>query len=170
MLETLSPELLLSTQQSLDSPLDLCSLIVRSPSSCRIFERYLQLVLSTVLRRAIHTVASPAALAVLQVPDVSPNRATPHIKKVRSFVDRYFGGTVRHDPHNDTGLNQLRRSHVRASYLAADYALRATDIPPSSRPSPGSRAPVLTATFLARTRPATQGVSPVPNLLQSICH
>lgn len=125
MLELLNPELLLSIQLCFDSPSDLRNLIAASPANLRTFQLFPQLVLTTILRNAIHPVAMPSALAILQVPLPDPGHASLHPRTLEPILDRYFTGKYDQLPQDRAGLARLERLHSRASFLVQDFATRA---------------------------------------------
>lgn len=138
MLELLAPELLLSIQLCFDSPPDLRNLIAASPANLRTFQLFPQLVLTTILRNAIHPVAMPSALAILQVPPPDRGHASLYPRTLEPILDRYFTCKYNQLPQDRAGLARLERLHSRALFLAQDFATRAWrkihTAPPASRP------------------------------------
>lgn len=138
MLERLTPELLLSIQLCFDSPSDLRNLIAASPANLRTFQLFPELVLSTILRNAIHPVAMPSALAILQVPPPDRGHASLHPHTLEPILDGYFSGKYNQLPQDRAGLARLEHLHSRALFLVQDFATRAWrkvhTPPPAPRP------------------------------------
>lgn len=125
MLEILSPELLLAIQLCLDTPRDLRNLIAASPANLCIFQRHSRLVLTNILSNAIHPVAMPSALAVLQVPPPDRGRTSLHPRTLKPILDNYFNGGYDQLPEDKAGLVRLERLYSRALFLAKEFAARA---------------------------------------------
>ena len=121
-LNRLPVELLSLVLKSIDSPLDLLSLIIAS-SPCRAaYASAPSLFLASVLRNAIQPDAMPHALAALRVPVENPVRPEP---AVASFLAEYFGRCSFEFPVNMPGLKSLCRLYNRVSFFINDYSSRA---------------------------------------------
>ncbi|OJJ46905.1 hypothetical protein ASPZODRAFT_131811 [Penicilliopsis zonata CBS 506.65] len=125
-LHRLSPEILSLILESLNSPIDLYHLASASCACWRVFVSFRRLVLSSVLKNAIHLDALPHALAVINAPAAVPGSPTPKEKEVIVFLNKYRNGwRLVPFPTAWDDIVCLSRLYMRVTRLVDDYATHA---------------------------------------------
>ncbi|KAK4084339.1 uncharacterized protein Triagg1_819 [Trichoderma aggressivum f. europaeum] len=124
-LHELPPELLRLILTSFDSLPDLYSLIKASPECFRIYRITPELILSSVLKRAIHPDALHHALAVTHV-DPEEFMNPEGDERLWEFLDRYFqrDPTLLEFPKRMDDIVSLAKLKNMVSRLANDYTCR----------------------------------------------
>ncbi|KAL7949512.1 hypothetical protein V8C42DRAFT_311094 [Trichoderma barbatum] len=124
-LHALPPELLRLVLTSFDSLHDLHSLIRASSHCFRIFQLSPELILSSILKRAIHPDALYHALAVARVESYRATNVQDS-ELLWQFLDRYFqrDPTLLEFPIEMNGITSLARLYNMVSNLANDYMCR----------------------------------------------
>ncbi|KAL7909026.1 hypothetical protein GGI35DRAFT_424868 [Trichoderma velutinum] len=124
-LHELPPELLRLILTSFDSLPDLYSFIQASPECFRIYRITPELILSAVLRRAIHPDALYHALAVAHV-DPEEYTNPENDEQLWQFLDSYFqrDPALLEFPRNMKGIIALAKLNNMVSSLANDYICR----------------------------------------------
>ena len=124
LLDLVPPEILSMILCSVDSPIDLHSLISASPSCFRVFSLSSEKTLSAMLKNAILPGNLQHALAVLHV----PQRTTDfHSAKAatKTFLNEYFDGKSFPFPTDRSSIAALSRLCFQITRFIDDYATKA---------------------------------------------
>lgn len=126
-LHYLPEELLYAVLQMVDSPRDLIAAATASSRCWAAYSRAPSLLLTSVLKNAIHPVAMPHALAALHAPRGKPDARQADM--LEAFVNRYHADAGSFTfPTDLLGLQSLCRLYNLTSFFIHDYASRAMQV------------------------------------------